>query len=225
MASKLTAYQKRNLAEVCAIGSESLRKVADGLEAQGLLLAKTRIEEVINEIVGDGQGSELSSFLFGLIVGVRQDETAVERMLTTISEFVSSSNAEDVRYEAWPSCRPEIVRLLGSQSIRLATKALEVSYDFERIFMNARFLTSIRPVFDEDRENIMGAAIVQTLRLDYFAAAGGEITLSIAMDRADIERLRMSCDQALRKAQAAYHKTASEWGLPTIMSGGGETTQ
>lgn len=214
----LTQNQMSNLAKVCSIGADGVQAAADAVEGAGFVLAKVQIEKLISEAVGEQAGNELATFLFGVTVGSRQDPAVPDMILRRISDYMATQPA-DSPYRAWDACRPHLARLLGSQSVRLAAKAVDVSYDFERIYLQGRFVTSMRPVFDEAREEIMGAAIVQTLRLEYFSGNEAPTTLSIALDRADIEQLRQSCDEALRKGTAASRQATVQWKLPVIMSG------
>lgn len=218
-AFNLTPYQQNNLAAVCSIGQERLRRVVDELDQSGFKLARADVEKAISGILGEDQGSELAAFLFGITAGYRNDSSAPDTTLRMIDEFVATKLAADVRFQAWSQCRSELSRLLESRSVRLAAKALDVSYDFERVYTNGRFVTSLRPVFDEARKEVVGATIVQTLRLDYFSATGDHTTLSVALDRMDIEQLMKSCQEALGKADVIFHKSRNEWNLPTIMSG------
>jgi hypothetical protein len=105
------------------------------------------------------------------------------------------------------------------RSIGAAAKALDVSYDFERIYTAGRFLTSVRPIFDDARERILGTTVVQTLRLEYSLSNGDPGSLSFALDKADIRQLMQSCAEALRKADITLHDLKNVWGIPTIMPG------
>ena len=95
-----------------------------------------------------------------------------------------------------------------TQSVSLAAKALDISYDFEIVFLTGRWLcTSVRPVFDDDREGIVAPAIVQTLRLEFLASNGIRSNISIAMDADDIKQLRReSRDPAYKKGRIAKAK-------------------
>ena len=170
---------------------------------------------------GETDGQQLSSFLFGLSANFRHDDTSPADTMRMLSRYVSSRRKDDPAYDAWDACEPIVTRLLSSASVRLTSKALDISYDFERLFVGGRFVTSIRPVFDETREHIVGGAIVQTLRLAYLAGTGEENTLSIALDRADIVRLMKSCEVALAKGQELAQLSSDRWGLPTMMSNDG----
>jgi len=214
----LNDFQRRNLAAVCSIGADRLTKVADALDSAGFVFSKPEIDRLIDDAVGEVGGPQLSSFVFGLTAGFRQDDTVPEDTLRMLSRFVSAYDGNDQKYDAWEACEPVLARLLNSPSVRLTSKALDISYDFERLYLSGKFITSIRPVFDEPRERIMGGAIVQTLRLAYLSGSEAQATLSIALDRADILQLRKSCDEALAKGAELARVAASDWKLPTIMS-------
>jgi hypothetical protein len=217
--SRLTRSQEHSLSAICAIGESGLRRVADRLDQTGLLISRAKIESEIVGQVGQDHGTELARFLSGIAIGFRQDSSAPEATLNRISDLLGQLPEPDDRFSSWQSCLPLLVRLLASPSIRLAAKALEISYDFERLYQTARFITTLRPVFDEEREEILGGTIVQTLRLEFVSSSGEQSTLSMALDRGDIEQLRRSCDEALRKADAVLAKASGPWQLPTIVPG------
>lgn len=218
---RLSRSQQDNLAAVCKIGSVALQAVADELESAGFVISKDKITDLMDKTVGPDRGAELAGFVFGVVAGYRRNKDAAKAALRTIDQFVASGGEPDGPLSTWAACRPALERLLSSESVRLAAKALDVSYDFERVYMDGRFLTSLRPVFDEGREVIKGATVVQTLRLDYLASDGLQATLSLALDSTDIENLKQSCDDALKKAEAILNKATEEWKLPTIMPRGG----
>ena len=101
----------------------------------------------------------------------------------------------------------------------LAAKAIDISYDFERVYITGRLLTSVRPVFDDPREEIIGWTVVQTLRLEFVAANGDQSSISIAMDADDIRQLKKECDVALVKAEKARAEMESKLRVDAIITG------
>ena len=215
----LSRTQQDGIASICAIGADKLSRVAARLNQVDLMIDKGRIQAVMVEEVGKAEGEELLQFLFALAVGARQDRSAPFATLDRISSFVRQRQQEDERLAVWPECQPVLAELLNSNSIRAAAKALDVSYDFERVYQAGRFITSVRPIFDDARERILGAAIVHTLRLEYTAVTGEFSTISISLDGGDIEQLQQSCAEALRKGAIAANDAETSWGLPTFIPG------
>jgi hypothetical protein len=108
-----------------------------------------------------------------------------------------------------------------SPAVVLPAKARELAFDFERIYTRARILTDIRPVFDDARNEIMGANVTQTLRLDYTSRNDSSTSLSLALDMSDIEELRKCCKDALRKATISREKIEASWGIEAALPGEG----
>jgi hypothetical protein len=216
---KLTSSQESSLLAICAIGAAGLSRVVDKLSNTKLLINAVHIRSLIVAEVGDVDGEHLASFLFGIAVANRRDPESDDSALENLSAVVEGQIDREPRFAGWPSCRPLLAELLKSPSIRASTKAMDVSYDFERIYVDGRFLTSVRPIYDSERTDIIAATIVQTFRLEFMSSEGERATMSMAVDKSDIVRLRDLCEAAIRKADVAFNKVSEKWSLPTIMPG------
>lgn len=218
-ASPLSRWQEANLAAICEIGDDKLRNVVDQLGAAGLLVSRERIEALMATAIGADPGRELARFLFGVAVGFRHEEASSDGFLVTIDRGLQTLPKDDSRFLRWPSVRPFLAALLDSRSIRLAAKASDVAYDDERLFLAGRIITSVRPLFNAARNEVEGAAIVQTLRLDFTSPSGEQATMSLTLDLGDIVHLRRICDEAVQKGKVVYGQASGAWGLPTLMPG------
>jgi hypothetical protein len=215
--SRLTNSQEESVAAICEIGPSKLKQIFSRLETHDLIISVEEIRSLIIDNVGADLGEHLATFLFGVAVAHRRDEASPATTLQSISELVKKS-PKVPNIDVWEACQPIVESLLNSRSLRAATKALSVAYDFERLYLDGRFLTSMRPIFDPPREEIIGAVVVQTLRLEYTSTDGGRSTISLALDKADLEQLKTSCERALKKAQTLKRST-TKWALPTFSPG------
>lgn len=91
--------------------------------------------------------------------------------------------------------------VIASSLVSLSAKAVDVQFDFEKIFGGGRILTDLRPVFNIDRERVASMILTFSLRVDY-AESGGRSSIALALDLQDIEQLRIACEEALTKAKA-----------------------
>ncbi|MBD2434848.1 MULTISPECIES: hypothetical protein [Fischerella] len=86
--------------------------------------------------------------------------------------------------------------------LSVASKAINVVRDHERVFTRSRVLTDMRPVFESDIEKgPAGVAIVHMLKIEY-ADLDGKHEFFVALDSIDLEQLREQLDRADRKAKA-----------------------
>ena len=213
----LSRQQEATLAVICEIGGDQLRHLARTIDETPFTIDRSKITGLVTSHVGSDAGEKLVNFLFGIVVNARQDPEAPLEVLSRLDARIVKS--DDPAFAAWPACYQALLSLVQSPSLRLSAKALEVAYDFERIYREGRFITSARPVFNDGRDAIMGAIVVQTLRLDYSSSTGEESTLSVAMDMADIKQLRRACDDAIKKGETAFKAAADMWNVSTLMPG------
>ncbi len=85
------------------------------------------------------------------------------------------------------------------QPLGIAAKGLDLWVAHEHTLHALRIVTDVRPVFKADLERPGGAVIIHKLNLTYHD--GDELReFFVAMDSADIRRLRTLLDRAERKA-------------------------
>jgi hypothetical protein len=215
---RLNVSHKSDFAAVCELGAETLAKIADRVEA-GFTIRRSQIELTIQEVIEPEQSAILGRVLFGIASTFRRFSLTPDDALERITKSLGEVLQEDARFAKWAECRPALKRLLDTRSIFLAAKALDISYDFERLYLAGRLLTSVRPVFDPPREEIVGATIVQTLRLEFVAPNGDQSSISVAMDKEDIRKLKDECERAIDKADRAQVRFEKDCQFEAIIPG------
>ena len=126
------------------------------------------------------------------------------------SECISRWNKSKI--EKWESLRPALKKLFSIEALSPIVEAMELSYDSSsNLFENAKILTEIRPVFNQDASKMEGAMISYSLRLTYRNSNGVE-NLIIDLDDDDIKKLNDQCAGALNRANL-IKKTMQEYGL------------
>jgi hypothetical protein len=220
---RLTVNQKADIAVACRIGKERLAKLSSLIENRPLTIKKSQITRLIRDEIGPTEGETLAALLFGIASTFRRNASSPKEVLDGITVAIASSEEADPRFDAWPECKPVLLKILISPSVSLAAKAEDISYDFERIYMAGRVLTSIRPVFDEPRNVIIGATIVQTLRLEYTSTDGRMSSISVSLDMDDIKELGAECQRAINKANAARLRIQKDCRIEALLPGEEET--
>jgi hypothetical protein len=216
---RLTAGHKDDLAVVCEVGVDGLNKIADRLDSDGFTIRRSQIDRAIRDVVGDDNGAIVSRILFGIAGTFRRSLSTPDDAIGGLTHALGDSLTTDSRFKHWNDVLPAVRRLLATRSLSLAAKALDVSYDFERVYIAGRLLTSIRPIFDDQREEVVGSSIVQTLRLEYVAPDGRRSNLSVALDMEDIQRLQEECARAIKKAEVARERIQRDCNMDAIIPG------
>jgi hypothetical protein len=196
---RLSKKQADDIATLCELGVDTLTRIAAAIETMPLTVKDAKIKETITSQFGIGQAESLERVLFGLATIHRRRFDDVSELL----DAIRSDSWNETQRAAWLACRPAFEQLLSAESVVLATKALDLSFDVERFCVGARIITDLRPVFDRPRTTIVGSTIRQTLRLEYSSIDGTVTSVSIGLDAEDISRLKQSCEEALLKVSVA----------------------
>jgi hypothetical protein len=216
---RLSDSQVGDLAVACEIGGPRLEEIAANIARQKPTIRRSKIEAVLQGDLGPEKGAAMARLLFGIAGTFRRASLSAKEVLDAITPAIKAREHQDERLRAWDGCRAGLERLLNTQSISLAAKAIDISYDFERVYIAGRLLTSVRPVFDEHREEIVGSTIVQTLRLEFVSSDGDQSSISIALDADDIKQLRKECERAINKAETAKGEIEAKFRLEAIITG------
>ncbi|MFO1169990.1 MAG: hypothetical protein U1E49_03385 [Hyphomicrobiaceae bacterium] len=132
----------------------------------------------------------------------------MDRMACDSSDVVSALKLGLANRKDWASRVDQLEphfsalsRLLNERAILAASKAVELTYLHPRLFTSARLLTDIRPVFNVQRDAILGAIVSHTLHIEY-TENSRSAQLDIALDEDDIDQLMALCQNANKKVEA-----------------------
>lgn len=201
---RATNHQLADLKRIVVVGPDKLAQVRAKL---GLIQTPTlRPQELlasVGEVISAEEAQSLVRQLLSLHGVVRQSGHSVAKVVAGVRSAVQQQGADaGIDVDAWSTVEGELSQLLEERSVRLATTAIELAYDYANLLRRTKILTDIRPLYDEAGDHIEGAVVSYTLRLRY-DSADGEHELSIALDDEDIKRLAVQCNRAIHKARAA----------------------
>lgn len=215
---RLNKSQADALASACNLGSDSLLRMAGVLESERAnLISPASLRQIIARETSDATARTVARFLIGLATLRRRSFATASELLDGVAEGLPTVHAwDEAGLARWRSCRPALEKLLESKLLVLTAKAVDLVFDFAEFCIGVRILTDVRPIFDDPKEEIIGAAIAQTLRLEYAGKNGEYNSISVALDLDDVQRLRTACEEALRKAEVAKRMVEEKWKINTI---------
>jgi hypothetical protein len=131
------------------------------------------------------------------------DGLELEDFVEAITEAVSSVKSKDFQFGEAESkiLKDRLLRIFaGRKGLDITTKAMGVAVDHGHIFLHARIMTDIRPVFNKKGDSVDAAVIVHNLRIHY-AVDSDHKDFYVALDTSDIQSLRENLDRADTKAK------------------------
>ncbi len=213
---KISSSQAKDLAAVCALGPEGIAAAKRRVDSSGLTIRQSKVSSSLTDGLDVEAGEALRNVVFGLSGLWSRDVKKVPEVLDSVSKSLDRDFPNDTRFSNWKNCVSSLEELFTSEPVFLAAKAIDISYDFERVLTSSRVLTSLRPIFDIGRTRIEGLAVVQTLRLEYISSDGRASTLSVALDTDDLDALKNACEDGLKKATLSRNQLNEKWPTEVI---------
>lgn len=98
------------------------------------------------------------------------------------------------------SLAERIEATLGSAAILHRAKAYLLQLEHDRVYLGARVITQLRPIFDDDAtQGPRGAIMTHVLRVDTFARGQRGESFYFGMDDDDLDELKAVVDRAIDK--------------------------
>lgn len=174
------------------------------------------VGDEIPALRGDDLG-EILRVLYSLYI-YRGDEDAelpnfVAQIMTAMkssSKDLALSGEEAVAFQA------RITRLLGINSLAIASKAEQLRSDFPNTFHSVKIITDVRPIFSKPEDQPIGAAIVHTLKIEYHQGrAHREFYVSLDADelailKKTVARAEVKASSLISLLKAASLRNLSE---------------
>lgn len=177
-----------------------------------LLKAKPRLD--VNDLSGEvasETGMELDkvdsliSFLWRLLLVKRRFDLSLPGFMRDISQVLDKL-AEDVWSEEdrneWEKRREVVSKLLDTHgALGYGAKAAELLFEQPLVLCESRIISDMRPIFDDDANNIQAFVNFHTLILRCLEG-NEERVIHIAMDNNDVSQLKEHAERAEKKTKA-----------------------
>ena len=93
-----------------------------------------------------------------------------------------------------------IMSLIQHGPIRMLQKGAALALEHDRLFLDAQIVTDVRPVFGDDVEEGMAAAVLtHSLRIDFIQAGRNE-SFYVSLDPLDLKNMHQVVDRAINKS-------------------------
>jgi hypothetical protein len=206
-----------DLLELASIETSALGILAVSLDGESACVIKpSDLRKKILETAGSGSSAVIERVIMGLATFQRKSGASAEDVAEVLARGIAQSNWDETALKSWERTGPALRKLLDRPSIIATAKAVDLLYDYDAFYVTGNIITDIRPVFDDRREAIVGAAVNHTFRLAYSDGAGKQTDLSLILDLDDIQKLKKACEGALRKGGIILEDLRTKWGITSL---------
>jgi len=206
------------LKKVLGLSPETLSKLTAWLREQPPALDVSGLAARLNASgvgVNQKDAEPILALLTTLYSVAKQTELEPEAFAAKLREaIVADKDLPSTGLDAFLAQLTDLLKL--HDSLGITSKAIEVLTEDPHVFLGARIITDMRPVFPPEVTRAPTAAvIVHNLKLEY-QHAGGNGEFFIALDKNDIEKLRKVLDRAVLK-ENSIRELLSKAGVKCLM--------
>ncbi len=190
------------------------------------MAALLRLQEITEEQFGDlvgatesiGKPSGIGTYVdVAESAGIERDTAAliVEALLSMLAfqgregldleemiDGISSSETLGLSGSESERLAERIKQLIGHRMVVALHKSFDISLSHERLFLDSQITSDIRPVFgDEIQDGMAAAVLTHSLRID-FVQAGRNDSVYVTLNPSDLSALRQVVERATDKADS-----------------------
>ena len=204
MALSITRIPDRyrpGLSKVKSLPLEKVTAIASALEKTSATSRKELIAAVEEaaQITTDDAGAIIAS-LHSLYIFKASAEATVAEFIPVLIAALQSSGRQDLAVSDAEKAvvTTKFTSLLSLSALERASKIDQLKTDHQNIFYDAKILTDLRPVFNEPKDQPVGAIVTHTLKV-IFHEFGEHKELYFSLDAEDISTLKKIAERANEK--------------------------
>ena len=189
------------------VGPKATLEELAGSTADKVAVQKTEVQRILRSI--------LNVYELGLDLKI-----GPESLVNALTEKIASKAATAKALETWRRATEKIIEAIRSlnpdHAIVITRKANRIVNDHEHLFISAKIITDIRPIFNTAGDKIIQSLISHVLSIHY-RSGKDHCDIQFALDANDVSELKALCERAERKALVAKKDLKNKW--PTIIFG------
>lgn len=194
-------------AKLIALDDSVMEQLLNALSDAPMVLRPTGLaSKLVERLNGAIEADDMEAIVQALVslYYIGEGFESVDQLAQEIVEAIEDSDSEvlSLPKAGRDHFKQQLIRFLDIDSLRIASKAVFLLHEYERVFCDARVMTDIRPIFGPSPDDPPKAAlIIHTLKLNYHDATGLK-EFYIAMDSNEMDELMYVLDRADSKAKS-----------------------
>lgn len=218
--------QLHDLREIVGLGKKVLSNVVSHLQAiETTLLKPGQLERELSNLIPDKKKDiveNLTRQILSLFALKRSNDFSpseiIDGLTSGLNQVPEAYRWNTEYFKKWKSICPELEELIRLDSLRVLTKVIDLSYEYENLYQRSKIILDVRPIYDEEATSIVGSVVAFSLGITYDSNEGDHY-LSLSLDIDDIQTLHAECERALNKAVTAKKTMQEQAKIPTVISG------
>jgi hypothetical protein len=199
--NSLSESNAQDLEHLCAISDDVFGKILATLsEVDEVPLRTVDLSRLTKSFMSADQHEAFMRQIIAMGKLQREYEYPSTEIMSGLAEVIRGSSRVDGWKKEWPRVAEHLRSLLDTNAIQGVIKATDLALDHQRLLLNSRLITDVRPVFNDERDVLIGAVVHNVLRIRFLEDHSTR-NLTFLLDEDDIRKLHAACERALKKTE------------------------
>lgn len=141
-------------------------------------------------------------------------DLTIEQFIRDVSRLLARRKDKSINL---PSVEQRLTSLLNIEALAFSARAFDLQHEYDKLFISARIVSDVRPVFNQAGTEPVATMIVHNLSIKYYQT-GEYKEMFIALDEADVAKLRKVLDRADSKVVSLVERFIGKSGIPYLES-------
>ena len=169
------------------------------------MIPSKMVESIASEINVDGDDlGDILKIIYSLSLLRKEDDLDKESVIEAIVESLKETdNLFFKEITEWDSLKEKLLSLMQFEDVvSLGFKALLLSMDFDKLYVDSKIITEIRPVFEDNSElGLANSIITHSLKIEYHFSDDTHQKIFITLDSENLQELKQQIVRAEKKEQ------------------------
>lgn len=180
------------------------------------LSSRKQLEDTILEHTSRSTASAVTDMLISFTSFVDGTEASLDDVIEALLKNAESSGLSSEEVESLSERSKILKSLCEVPRVGLIGKSRELRDTAGNKLLQAKVYTFSRPIFDHSRENIEGAMVLSSMRIDYLNQRGEQDSFEVTLSQRQLAILASDIQKGIQKVEA-YDLFLRNAGLQWVM--------
>lgn len=191
-----------------SLNQESFNELYTNLKNVPIAQHPKKLAIKIAPLIKSIKKEDLQSILWSvgsLFIFRERKNISVSEIVEEVSRLILEKNIEGLKFEGdiENEFKVRLTKLLENEQLLLASKTTDIMTEYENVFLAARIISDIRPVFGFDTDTPKVGIIVHNLNIHYHQGESEEHSdIHLALDLDDLKKFKDVIERAEKKELA-----------------------
>ncbi|MGN8096210.1 hypothetical protein [Methylobacterium sp. 22177] len=214
----ISEARSREFTELTKLGAARLDLVRNRLSSCGEKFLKLeQLSEFLSAFLEQDEALRVASSAISLRRTADRLQVSVDELLDALTNGLHEAGWSKENLDNWAQILPQLRAIITDSNIELAVKTSDLYYKHRYHVHEARVITDVRPVLNDERTDLEVAIIKNTFMVEYSDGNEDDLYFEVNLSYEDLKRLRGEIERAISKTELIQRLIEKKMNVPSII--------